>query len=274
MNPLRYAYLQAFRVVGKRIGGESIWNQDWDVLTVLDGCRYDTFKEEFDPEVDRIRSVGSTSHTWLSKTFSDRDTSSIAYISGNPYASSLDSDEFAYFHLEPVKKTEYGVETVPPEQLTERAIHVWRNREHLDVESMVVHYMQPHVPFRSRPEWFEEWKGTNGWGSGIWSSLRTGELNHEAFFEAYRDNLRWVLEDGIDTLRENCEAQIAITADHGNAAGEWFLYGHPTGGLAPSIRDVPWVILEGNDRKTLSPTITESSTDIDREAQLQALGYV
>lgn len=262
-------------LVGRHVGGVPIWNREWDILAVLDGCRFDTFDEEYDDDVEAIRSVASTSHMWLSKTFDGRDNSTVAYISGNPYASNLEPNEFGYFHIEPVEMTDYGIETVHPRALTERAIYVWRRRVELGIDSLVIHYMQPHVPFRSRPEWFENWSGTEGWGSGVWDELRAGQFGRDEFFEAYKDNLRWCLgEDGLETLRRNCSAQIGITADHGNGAGEWGLYGHPTGGLAPSIRTVPWAAVQGEDRETLDPDVEEASTGIDAQSQLEALGYM
>lgn len=274
MNNLRDIYARGFGLFGRFIGGQSIWEFDWDVLTILDGCRLDIFEDEFQGSTDSIYSVASTSHTWLSKTFEGHDTSNVGYISGNPYATDLNGDEFGYFHLEPVQMTDYDIETVPPEPLTERGISVWRQREKYDIDKLIIHYMQPHAPFREHPEWFSEWTGTDGWGSGIWSKLAEGTLDKEEFFDAYRDNLRWVLEGGgVNTLQENCDASIGITADHGNAAGEWGFYGHPVGCLSPSVRRVPWATVQGEDERTVIPTIEETSTKVDREQQLKALGY-
>jgi hypothetical protein len=137
--------------------------------------------------------------------------------------------------------------------------------------------MQPHVPFRSRPEWFEEWSETETWGSSIWNRVRTGDISREEIFEAYRDNLEWVWgEDGVSRLRENCDARIGVTADHGNAAGEWGFYGHPVGAPIPSVRHVPWLSLQGSDTESATPKISVDAPDgeqRDVKASLEALGY-
>lgn len=254
-----------------RLPKESIWSKDWDVLCVLDGCRADTFESVFEGNTDQIRSVASCSENWVKRTFHDTDVSNVAYITGNPFVKYIDLDRFAYGHFQNVEPV-CGVETVSPKKLTDRAINVWRRRDELGVEKLVIHYMQPHAPFRSRPEWFNQWNGTEKFGSSVWDQLR-GDLNYEAFFEAYEDNLKWVLEDGVEPLSANCNAQIAITADHGNAAGEWTYYGHPKGALAPSVRVVPWATINGVDEQTRTPEVEAKAEPTDVDKQLRALGY-
>jgi len=39
--------------------------------------------------------------------------------------------------------------TIPARPITDRAISTWRQE---DVNKMIVHYMQPHVPFIDRPD--------------------------------------------------------------------------------------------------------------------------
>jgi hypothetical protein len=64
----------------------SIWDSEWDICIILDGCRADTFESVFNGESTRIRSVASTSQTWISRTFDGIDTSNIGYLTGNPFA--------------------------------------------------------------------------------------------------------------------------------------------------------------------------------------------
>lgn len=272
---LREMYTTLTSKIGPRLPSDSIWERDWDVLCVLDGCRLDTFREVVDEDCDTLRSVGSTSQTWIPQTFDNHNTSTVGYITGNPFSTKTNTSEFAYYREIGVESA-HGIETVPPKQLTDCAIRAWRQRNDLGIDQLVVHYMQPHVPFRSRPEWFKEWKGSETWGSSVWERLRTGDISRDELFEAYRDNLRWVWEEtGVARLRENCDARIAATADHGNAAGEWGFYGHPKGAPAPAIRHVPWTTLSGFDSHEIQPDVTLKQSDGERdvEASLEALGY-
>lgn len=270
----RELYTTVLGKVGPQLPSDSIWEQEWDVLCVLDGCRLDTFREVVDEDCNSLRSIGSTSQTWIPRTFDNYDTSKIAYITGNPFSTRTNTAEFGHYREMGVESVE-GIETVPPKKLTDYAIRTWRERDKLELDKVVIHYMQPHVPFRSRPEWFEEWEGDEIWGSSVWEWIRTGKISRDALFNAYRDNLRWVWgETGVARLRENCDAQIAVTADHGNAAGEWGFYGHPKGAPVPTVRHVPWVTLSGNDSKQVEPAVTlneRNNRDID--VSLKALGY-
>lgn len=133
--------------------------------------------------------------------------------------------------------------------------------------------MQPHVPFRSQPEWFSEFSG-NTWGSRIWKSVGD-EFSKTEFLDAYRDNLAWVFgSEGVELLAENAKAEIAISADHGNAIGEFGFYGHPKGCPVSAVRDVPWETIEGSDSETHVPDVEPPQTDADLDEQLEALGYL
>lgn len=251
----------------------SIWERDWDICCILDGCRYDTFEKVYEGESGRIRSVASSSQTWIPRTFKQQDTSEVAYITANPYSNRAIPGEFSYFHLEGVEETQYSIETVPPEILADRTIDVWRNREQHGVDKIVVHFMQPHVPFRSFPSLFEEFQDTTTWGSTVWGRISSNGVNRERFFEAYRDNLEWVLKDGVGLVEENCNATIAMTADHGNAAGEWGYYGHPPHAPISSVRVVPWAVVEGRDQGIRSPNVEHEQEQVNMDEQLRALGY-
>lgn len=69
-----------------------IWERDWDVLIVLDACRYDTIVEvedEFDflNNRDELTSTASSTTGWVETNFStdyERELSETAYVTGNP----------------------------------------------------------------------------------------------------------------------------------------------------------------------------------------------
>ena len=267
MNQTGVIPQSVWKVADRILPGTSIWNFDWDVCCILDGCRVDTFRK-FYPRAGAYFSVGSTSKQWISRTFVG-DLSEVALITGNPFTTDLSDSEFAYLHREPVQDTVYGVETVPPSVLVDRAAQVYKDRD--DIERLVIHFMQPHVPFRSEHQWFDQFRGTGIWGSSVWTRVVSGDIDRETWFRAYRDNLKWVLDSGVSPLLDMVDGTVALTADHGNAAGEWGVVGHPKNTVVPSVRLVPWQTLTGVQRT--DPSSVDTVGTYDQDAQLAALGY-
>lgn len=270
--------------------GEDYWSRDWDVLLILDACRPDLMREacvqtSFDwlpkpDELETVRSPGGTSTEWMDAHFSSNhyaDMRRTAYVTANLFVEQYDTRQFGEL-CQVTEETEGELNTIHPNEVTDRAIDIWRRRQELDIDRMVVHYMQPHTPFRSRPDLFRNKELVTGWGRGF-LRLRDGKIDKEAFWDAYLDNLIWVLES-VDCLLSNCDADIAITSDHGNGLGEWGVYGHPNGIPLSSVREVPWISVKGTDLETHTPKLPErylrDPADVDEKevaAQLEALGY-
>ncbi|MEF8887236.1 MAG: hypothetical protein V5A30_05465 [Haloarculaceae archaeon] len=323
------------RVVTSRLGaavsrfcpGTPVWEREWDICCVLDGCRVDLMREVAGEHravpggsVESVWSVGSQSAEWMDVTFGPahrEELARTAYVTGNPFtAQSADHVLVTSGETLPLDPDEWGllyeawreewvddrISTIPPDPLTDAALAVWNRRAELGVDRVLVHYMQPHAPFRSRPEWFlgtadiESWgqiRGSGGDGGddsesqaaetaaltelspeelaelerlseaetdGIkdpWTRLRDGELPREEFWAAYRDNLRWVLDD-VARLLEGTTARVALTSDHGNAAGEWGVWSHPPGVPIPALRKVPWVSRRGTGERNPHPPLPEA----------------
>jgi len=266
--------------------GTPVWGRDWDVLLILDACRVDLMTEvldeyEFLPsrgEFGTIYSIASMSNDWLRRTFATeyaKDVGATAYITGNAFTGKVEL-ESAPMMLDEVWKTDWNDElnTIEARPITNRAVHAWRNEQ---PERMIVHYMQPHAPFVRDPN-LGEYTTPEEFGEGfaeIWP-LVGDNLTYDEVWEAYLDNLRYVLDD-VEVLLDNLDADsVAISADHGNAIGEWGTYGHPSDNLLPSIRRVPWIETSATDEETLEgqkpPTDTEGG-DSNVDSRLRALGY-
>lgn len=283
LRQLIHRWMQLLQFYGRYLTSppheSHIWRKrdDWDVICILDACRLKQLESVLDREVPSVSSGVSMSRPWYDLTFnsdSTPDLSNVGLITGNPWASILDFDRFAYAHFEEVSMTEYGIETVNPTSISERAVDVWRNRDELGVEKLIVHYMQPHVPLRSRPEWFQKYLGKDNWGGSVMRKMATGEIDRDEFSEAYEDNTYWVFEDGVDILTNNCSGDIVVTADHSTGFGEWGVYGHPPYIPFGFIQKVPWLSIESRDTHSIDGTIDESSQEVDIEQQLAALGYM
>lgn len=286
---------------------EPIWNREFDVCLVVDACRWDLFAEicaadEYDYLPDtpgKIRSVGSMSPEWISNTFGPKHADQCrraGYVTANPFSGNendswprLPLDESRVGYLDEAWRTHCinagpdGISTTPPHVLTDKAIDVWRRRDTFDIDQLIIHYMQPHTPFYSRPEWFSTMdddtkQAETQQSKDVYKRCRDGDLPEDEVWDAYRQNLHWVL-DSIGLLIRSCDASVAITSDHGNGFGEWGVWGHPPGNPLSELRCVPWVKIDAMDTDEYEPAIhaadinSESNTDADVAEQLSALGY-
>lgn len=292
----------AFRHVGRHIGSP-IWAREWDVLVVLDACRYDLWQEvasEYGLPTDETHwSNASCSIDWIRRNFNayPDEARRTGYVTSNPFADhdtpsarSAGLADEPLGHFRPLYKTEWTelfegqIATVPPETVTDHAIDAWRNRDELGFDQLVVHYMQPHEPYRARPGWGSGDHKLLGnlidpetpAGSSIWPALEDGDVDLEEFWSVYQDNLRWVLDDVSERLLENLDGEIVLTADHGNALGELGEWHHPPGAIGPSVRRVPWTQVQATDQGTVQPEIdvSEPLEEVEVTDQLEALGYV
>jgi hypothetical protein len=281
---LRPVYNKGLQGVSRlRNPGIPVYDRDWDLLIIVDACRLDLMREvapgyDYIDHIAPFRSLDSMTLLWMQKNFVPAyadEMAETAYVCGNPFsAEALDPDDF--LALDEV--WEYVWEdpgTVPPRAITDRTITA--AREH-DPDRLIVHYMQPHCPFLSRPGLTQGKRldkfGNQEWDD-VWQKLRAGRLSREEVWAGYRENLELALDD-IGLLLENVDAEHAvITSDHGNALGEWFVYGHPPTMPMDCLRVVPWVETTAVDRGTHVPeTVAQTSEETDREEQLAALGYV
>jgi len=291
-------YKGLWRLGGLVPVGTNVYEHDWDVLAVVDACRYDLMTEvasEYDyiDEVDHRYSVGSHSMEWIEKTFTEEYSDAVretAYVSANPHSrSALSVPPSELGQLDEAWR--YGCDeeegTVPPRVVTDRTIRAAREG---NTDRVIAHYMQPHQPFIADETTFTETSpiegdfadepDTGGWSPGdigkhnVWRMYRRREVSRSELWEAYRDNLRLVLDD-IELLLEGVDGTVVITADHGNALGEWRMYGHTYGFLHPSVRKVPWVPTEAEDTGEYVPDDHADREELDdNEEILRSLGYL
>lgn len=265
--------------------GTRIYDIDWDTLIVLDGCRVDVMEsvaDEYDFLPDDIpvsRSLGSTSRTWMDRNFTDEfaeEMQATTHVTGNPYSKGF-LDPALFRVLDEV--WEYGwdddIGTVPGRTMTDRAIDASRTHDH---DRLIVHYMQPHFPSIPDPldSPMELERFGRNWNS-VWDRLRDGDIDRDTVWDSYRENLRYVLDD-VELLLENTDGErVIITADHGNAFGEWGLYGHPPYSPIAALREVPWVETTSSDTETYEPTVEREDQAVaedEVQARLESLGYV
>jgi hypothetical protein len=257
--------------------GTNVFEADWDVLLVLDACRWDAMQavaDEFDWLPDEVlswTSVGSGSRGWLRRTFTEEyhDVRETHYVTGNPNTET-DLHHSLLKSVDEVWRYEWDetdMNTIHPEAINDRLIAT--RREHPN-DRVIAHYMQPHYGFIPRPE---TTRYTDSLEPSIWRAVLRGRVDADAVWEAYMENLRYVL-NAIEVVFNNMDAEtVIITADHGNAIGEWGIYGHG-GPPIDVIRKVPWITLSATDSCEYTPELEppkEASTDV--ESRLRDLGY-
>lgn len=270
--------------------GTNVLDLDWDVLILLDACRVDALKTvaedyPFIHTVDSRRSVASNSPEWLRKTFStaDKDTTArVAYVTANPHSEMLDASKFAVLNeVWQYAWTDAG--TVRPGAVTDHVVDVMRRN---DPERLIAHYMQPHLPFRAEmyPEEAtvrldHDLGHADDSERNVYHRMRDGEVPKEAVWEAYCDNLRWVL-DSVSTLLSNVDAdRVVISSDHAELFGEWGCYCHPGGVPVPALRRVPWVETTAEDTGSHEPRLDAAMDDTSPDQKtvrqrLNDLGYL
>lgn len=173
-SALRYFYYRIYNdaLMGELLDvntlkGENIFETDWDVLIILDACRYDMLKEiednsdfPFVDDVEKRVSVGHSTPIWLKRTFTEKymeEISRTLYVTGNlqtelifrDHENTINPEDF--LKLDEVWRYAWDDETgtVRPESVTDRAI---RNYREIKPDRTVVHYMQPHFPSLEHPE--------------------------------------------------------------------------------------------------------------------------
>jgi hypothetical protein len=287
--------------------GTNVFDKEWDMLIILDTCRVDALKEikdeySFIQDIGRIRSVGGSSPEWIARTFDKnhvRQVENTTYISANGFAERVLKDRYQSRSLTPLHRSLSLVSTVtqeavgdveyvfdhepvgengprghkqgatPPEYVTDKAIEY--NRKD-GSNRLILHYHQPHSPWTANA--LADDRRLRQYENDWWTYLTKTE-DVETVWESYLSDLRYVLDD-VETLLENVDAdKVIISADHGEAFGEYGILGHKIGSLHPKIRMVPWMVTTAEDTHSYTPTIEESSTMSDKEidTQLEALGY-
>lgn len=173
-----------------------------------------------------------------------------------------------------VDENEIDIEDVPeyitpPEYVTDRGINLWRSG---NLDRMVLHYWQPHTPYVSNA--ISENRSLYEYEQSPREYIQSVSGNREQIFSLYLDDLRYAL-DSIQVLLNNVDAEkVVISADHGEAFGEYGQYKHPITCLNPHVKKVPWTITSAINNGTYEPELGEKS-DIDHspEEVLTALGY-
>jgi hypothetical protein len=196
-------------------------------------------------------------------------------ITGNPFSEKV-VDQSRFELVDEVWKYAWDDElgTIQPGPITDRAIDVSRNQH---PEKMILHYMQPHFPFVPYAEMHPGFgldEFADPAAKDIWTQLERGEYTREEVWNAYRANLEYILDE-LNLLFDNLDYEnVIITADHGNALGEFGFYGHPGGVPLDCLRKVPWCTISCRKNDDYRPATKKTRDTSDLSDKLQDLGYL
>jgi hypothetical protein len=256
-----------------------VFDEDWDVLVILDACRYDVFAEVVGDDLgteplESRTSRGSATREWIRGNFTDRRLHDVLYLDSNGYfgrlKQNINAEVFKYVLVE---NDAFGGISVHPDRVTEAAIETAQTYPD---KRLLVHYMQPHQPFFGPSATdIEQTKD-------LPRTVLANRLDQETVRRCHRENLEIALES-VQRLVEQLNGRIVVTADHGELLGDRQTpipvtnYGHPAGLYVPELVRVPWLIHENGPR----PEIREGAPQRDEiglsgeelDQKLRDLGY-
>lgn len=247
-DSLREFFLRGFFLPNRiRYKESDIFWKNWNCLIVLDACRYDYFKRfsTFNGELEEVYSCGTHTVEWLLSNFSNEKKYDLIYVSGNPRISPLELKERfgtseKFFKL--VNVWDFGWDgelgTVHPKEVVKSALE--QSREYPE-KRKIIHFVQPHSPFIGEPNLIlDEYKEGRTEGFINWRDLvKSGKISLNKVKESYIGNLKLVLRHVEDLIKE-LNGEVVITADHGEAFGEYGIFSHPPAMYIPELLRVPW----------------------------------
>jgi len=223
----------------------NIMDLDWNILIILDSCRFDTFKKVNDikGELSSLYSLGSTSGEWIEKTLTKK-YGDLIYVSACPIAVTYIRKNGICELIDVLNDGfDEKLQTVLPEKVNEGFLKLEYNPK----KRYILHYMQPHHPFLGKngikATGFTQWKYGRVLGEAVWDLIRNKKISLERAKQGYESCLEFVLESIKKLLSSvNIEGKIIITADHGQLFGEHGMIGHPQGSPAfEELRKVPYL---------------------------------
>lgn len=264
----------------------NIYEREWDVLLLLDCMTTDMVQEvkgeyDFLDNVGTHRTPGTCSGEWMRRTFNSsysEEMSNTVHVSSNTSTERmLNEDDFRILDEVWIDGWSEEIGTIPAREVTNRAIHYGRKFDQYD--RMIIHYMQPHLPFVEKDINSNQVTpvGTKGGGLNL-EELKQEGYSDKELWDASVDNLRYVLDD-VSLLLHNIDAEkVVISSDHGQAFGDEGIYGHPGNTYIDDLTEVPWVVTSASDERTYEteyePQSDRSQSESDIEDKLRSLGYL
>jgi hypothetical protein len=228
-----------------------IRKNNWDVLILLDACRYDYFKKIYRRflygDLIKANSPASGTAPWLRRMW-DGKYSDVRIISSNPRINSKGIGILGYNAIEHFKKEniidvwntgwDNNLNTVPPEKVLEAT----RKLDSFSKKTLIW-FMQPHGPWIGDPGIaLSSTRPMEGNDEAIIPLIRKGKISLKQFQDMYLANLKLVLKYVKKVVQAiPKDKNIIVTSDHGELLGEYDSFLHFTYFTSPELREVPYL---------------------------------
>lgn len=270
--------------------GHRFLDEDWDILIILDACRFDLFRSEntINGQLQSRISRGSSTLEFLRGNFKGEELHDTVYLTANPQLYRHGDEIGIEFYKSVNVWLESGWDekyrTVLPETMANKAIEA---EQRYNDKRLIIHFIQPHYPFVNsdisigRKQLADE----NPNEDQIWMTLmKENNPGLEAsVIKAYKNNFKLVLPY-VEKLIKKSVGKVVVTSDHGNLLGERAYpvpvkeWGHPDGIYVKELTKVPWFVVDGDERRDIisEEPVHERKNDHQQitEERLNALGYV
>lgn len=261
--------------------GVDVFEEEWDNLLILDGCRHDRFADiveeyDVDGELQSRTSRGSATMEFLQGNFDGKSLHDVVYVTastmlyqGEVFKDTVDVELHDIIDVWS-NGIDYGDDGVPPSAVARRAREA---AERYPNKRLLVHFVQPHAPYigtRGRDE-FPDFR-PNPLSERFRGVIDTPTETLEA---VYDENLRLVLEE-VESLLSELSGRTVVTADHGMLIGERERpipiksFGHPGRLYVEEMVKVPWYVVDDGSRKRIVPEEPKSSYEKKRDDDLDA----
>lgn len=252
---------------------------DWDVLVVLDACRYDILQQVTHWPVERCRSPGSATGHWLEECKRSGVLEGSYIATGNVNYANWD---VGATEVEHVWKDHWNnrLGNVLPGPVLDAANDFLEDSN----RPAVAHILPPHAPYVAAvgDTWIPAFPDVDIWRRNPSRkdedklspqvAMASGYVDMDRAIAGYCASVEATWNAILPTISEwiKSDLTVVVTADHGEAFGrwrDWKLYGHPDHVHVRPLVEVPWVVFEQ------ATPITDNAAE-GVQAKLEALGYV
>lgn len=256
-------------------------HEDWDIMILLDACRYDTLAaehadRELPGSVRAERSPATTTAVWVDKTFGGAgELHDVVYLDANGRYSIVDTESSLHAYIPAWTTDDAGSDSpniVPPDGMADTLVKTANDYPN---KRILAHFVQPHTPFLGEGA-IDIPRGPNAR-----TLVRDHGISRTALNDAYRENLSLALDE-VERILDDLNGTVVLTSDHGELLGErlWPLpardYGHPYSVEHPVLRTVPWYEIDCGHREIVADPPDEQpdmNANADLNKHLAALGY-
>lgn len=276
---IKWVTQQVTGVLGRGDQHDRLNDDQWDIVIVLDSCRWDTIRDAISWPINSAYSPASATPEWLSEAEKTGVLKNTHIVSGNVQYESASLEE-AEMHK--IWETDWNdrLGTVLPEPILSKANHLLENGN----KPVVAHLVPPHTPYVAKIDdtWFPVFPKTEVWKHrpdrkgekekvSPQAAMSSGIVDTDRARKGYEASVKSTFKEVETYISKwvNDGHTVILTADHGEAHGrisDFGLYGHPSNCHIKPLIEVPYEKFE-------KPESVDGTEDTVTE-KLAALGYM